>query len=73
MSCNRRFACFGQVRFHCFERLQPALPVGFGHASQCRAAGNIAALTDLFQFGVYCLHEMEKPCAAVGWMWVPFD
>src|SRR6267154_5109217 len=59
--CNRRFACFGQVRFHCFERLQQALSVVFGNASQCLLVGDVAELTNLFQFRACCLHEMEKP------------
>ena len=73
LSCNRRFACFGQVRFHCFERLQQALPVVFGNASQCLPADDIAELTNLFQFGACRPHKMEKPCAAVGRMRLPFD
>src|ERR1700722_2491209 len=73
LSCNRRFACFGQVRFHCFERLQQAPSVVFGNAGQCLPVGDIAELTNLDQFGACRPHEMEKPCAAVSRMRAPFD
>jgi hypothetical protein len=73
LCCQWHVACFGQVRFQRLQRLQQALPVGVGHASQCLAAGNIAEFTNPLQFGVCCPHEMEKPCAAVGRMWAPFD
>jgi len=71
--CNRRVACLGQVRFQRLQRLQQVLPVNFGHASQRLTADNLAELTDLFQLGARGRREMEKPCAAVSRMRVPFD
>src|SRR3984957_18486650 len=71
--CKRRIACFGQVCFHCLERLQQTPSVVFGNASQCLPADNIAELTNLFEFGACRLHKMEKPCAAVGRMRLPFN
>src|SRR3984957_4506267 len=72
-SAKRCIACFGQVCFHCFERLQQALSVVFGNAGQCLPVGDIAELANLFKFGACRLYEMEKPCAAVSRMRVPFD
>src|SRR3984957_13794508 len=73
LSRMQRIACLGQVLFHRLQRLQQMLSVVFGHASQCLLVGEIAELTNLFQFGACCLHEMEKPCPAVSRMRVSFD
>jgi hypothetical protein len=63
----------GQVLFQRLQRLQQMLSVFFGHAGQCLPAGDIAALTGLFQSAARGRHEMEKPSAPVGRMRVPFD